>query len=286
MSEQLRESAQKLLDACFWRDGDEELFYSINGSLLKALSAAIAQPAQPRAWLLEPKVQRHPGREVHYGVSTLRPDAEMIEYAEVDGCKYTPLYPAAPQAAQPAQEPVAPSGLPFEEALKRAYYFDDAGKWRDCETVDWDRWHAVAKAALTAAAPPQAAPVDEAQWAGAVTFLTMVQGIADPDGEPWGDQFLAWYRADAWFGEHRGCAVWLGLRMKAAAQAAPAEPTTALMAAGALMANTMFNLAQHEGRILDKHDCALFKQMQTGWDTAARHSNADAAPTRTDGPNP
>ena len=38
-------------------------------------------------------------------------------------------------------------GPPLEDALKRAYYYTDAGEWRGPEVDEWDRWHAVAKVA-------------------------------------------------------------------------------------------------------------------------------------------
>lgn len=43
-------------------------------------------------------------------------------------------------------------GLPLEEALKRAYYYTETGDWRDAETEEWDRWHAVAKIVVAAVA--------------------------------------------------------------------------------------------------------------------------------------
>lgn len=38
-------------------------------------------------------------------------------------------------------------GPPLEDALKRAYYYTEAGEWRGPEVDEWDRWHAVAKVA-------------------------------------------------------------------------------------------------------------------------------------------
>lgn len=38
-------------------------------------------------------------------------------------------------------------GQPLEDALKRAYYYTEAGEWRWPEVDEWDRWHAVAKVA-------------------------------------------------------------------------------------------------------------------------------------------
>ena len=37
--------------------------------------------------------------------------------------------------------------IPIEETLKRAYYYDGNGKWRGSDVSEWERWHAVAKAA-------------------------------------------------------------------------------------------------------------------------------------------
>ena len=49
------------------------------------------------------------------------------------------------------------AALPLEESLKRAYYYDDAGNWRGPDATEFDRWHAVARAAL-ATQPAQATP--------------------------------------------------------------------------------------------------------------------------------
>jgi hypothetical protein len=57
---------------------------------------------------------------------------------------------------------------------------------------------------------------DAQEWSGAVAFVTTVQNVVDADGPPWGDEFLAWYKPDRWFGEHRACAVFIGEKMKAA----------------------------------------------------------------------
>jgi hypothetical protein len=74
-------------------------------------------------------------------------------------------------------------------------------------------------------APQEPAPASQAEevleWSGAVPFVTMVQSLVAPDADPWGDEFLAWYEPERWFGEHRACAIWLGEKMKA--QAAPAS---------------------------------------------------------------
>ncbi len=43
------------------------------------------------------------------------------------------------------------AGAPAEEALRRAYYYTEAGEWRGPDAEEWERWHAVAK---VAARPP------------------------------------------------------------------------------------------------------------------------------------
>jgi hypothetical protein len=49
---------------------------------------------------------------------------------------------------RPVQEPVAVANrTPLEDSLRRAYYYDEHGKWRGPETDEWDRWHCVAKVA-------------------------------------------------------------------------------------------------------------------------------------------
>lgn len=45
---------------------------------------------------------------------------------------------------------------PLEDALRRAYYYDERGQWRGPEVEEWERWHAVAKAAAAMAAKPNA----------------------------------------------------------------------------------------------------------------------------------
>ena len=51
-----------------------------------------------------------------------------------------------PAGASPVERPVRPC-VPAEDALKRAYYYTEAGEWRGPEVDEWDRWHAVAKVA-------------------------------------------------------------------------------------------------------------------------------------------
>ena len=45
---------------------------------------------------------------------------------------------------------------PLEDALRRAYYYDEHGQWRGPETDELERWHAVAKVAAAMAAKPNA----------------------------------------------------------------------------------------------------------------------------------
>ena len=47
---------------------------------------------RPRAWLREPKVQRHPGRNLVRGVTITQPTPEEREFAELDGDALVPLY--------------------------------------------------------------------------------------------------------------------------------------------------------------------------------------------------
>jgi len=48
-------------------------------------------------------------------------------------------------------EPIKLPPMPLEDALKRAYYYTEAGEWRYPETcIEWDRWHSVAKVATLA----------------------------------------------------------------------------------------------------------------------------------------
>jgi hypothetical protein len=59
-------------------------------------NAAGASPVEcrvrPRAWLREPKVQRHIGRHLVRGVSVTEPTAEEREFADLDGDVLVPLY--------------------------------------------------------------------------------------------------------------------------------------------------------------------------------------------------
>ena len=47
---------------------------------------------KPRAWLLEPKVQRHPGRHLIRSVRSFEPTEAERQNAELDGDVYVPLY--------------------------------------------------------------------------------------------------------------------------------------------------------------------------------------------------
>lgn len=74
----------------------------------ETLPAADEGPVQrtvrPRAWLREPKVQRHPGRHLVRGVTTIEPTAEDRQIAELDGDALVPLYGVAAIAAAVARE--------------------------------------------------------------------------------------------------------------------------------------------------------------------------------------
>jgi hypothetical protein len=58
-------------------------------------ASQVDQPVRPRAWLREPKVQRHVGRHLVRGVSVAEPTAEEREFAELDGDQLIPLYDQA-----------------------------------------------------------------------------------------------------------------------------------------------------------------------------------------------
>jgi len=61
--------------------------------------------------------------------------------------------------------------------------------------------------------------------------------------------------------------------------AAPADaPSDALLHAGDLMANTMFNLAQRAGYAIDSDLAAKFDKMRKQWDAARRASSVPAIP--------
>jgi hypothetical protein len=59
--------------------------------------------------------------------------------------------------AEPVQEL---ADIPLEDALSKAYYYTEEGKWRGAKAREWDRWHAVAKVAA-ALTQKQAEPVQE-----------------------------------------------------------------------------------------------------------------------------
>jgi len=52
---------------------------------------------KPCAWLLEPKVQRHPSKHLVRRVSVVAPTEEEREFAELDGDRFVPLYDRASQ---------------------------------------------------------------------------------------------------------------------------------------------------------------------------------------------
>jgi hypothetical protein len=153
---------------------------------------------------------------------------------------------SAPQ--EPAPDLATPSGGlkagPEEDRIEAAYWRFDArrkgyGQWKTAPMSERDAFKAEMRNALGAEKtraqmrligsgwrkPQEPAPASQAEealeWSGAVPFVTMVQSLAAPDAGPWGDEFLAWYEPERWFGEHRACAIWLGEKMKA--QASPAS---------------------------------------------------------------
>lgn len=69
----------------------------------------------PVAWLLRPKVQRYPQKPMIRGVMTTRPTPENLEFAELDGDEYVPLY-----AAVPKREPLTEEQI---DELIRAEHF-------------------------------------------------------------------------------------------------------------------------------------------------------------------
>jgi len=52
----------------------------------------VDQPVRPRAWMLEPKVQRHPDRYLIRGIRAVEPTVEEREFAEIDGDRFVPLF--------------------------------------------------------------------------------------------------------------------------------------------------------------------------------------------------
>lgn len=61
-----------------------------------------------------------------------------------------------------------------------------------------------------------------------------------------------------------------------AAQPVPQD----LLTAGAMMANTMFNLAQQPGKTLTWRECGLFADMRKKWDEASSRPTAPGAAVR------
>jgi hypothetical protein len=65
-----------------------------------------------------------------------------------------PKQPEARKTDQPlalSSSAVLGPAAPAEDALRRAYYYTEAGEWRGPDAEEWERWHAVAK---VAARPP------------------------------------------------------------------------------------------------------------------------------------
>ena len=74
----------------------ETLWHIVRLEVERAIAARDAQWAamigEPVAWLLRPKVQRHPGKTIIRGAYTVEPSAEQMEIAEADNDEYLPLY--------------------------------------------------------------------------------------------------------------------------------------------------------------------------------------------------
>jgi hypothetical protein len=107
--------------------------------------------------------------------------------------------------------------LARQACMQAASSFDGAVKWQ-VSPANWT-W---ATHWMPLPAPPSQegeTPMTDGEpleWSGAVPFLTMAQNVAGiEDEKPWGDEFLAWYEEDRWFGEHRGCAVFVGMKIRA-----------------------------------------------------------------------
>ena len=82
--------------------------------------------------------------EVQQAITALRaalaePVQEPVACSNTFGCRCPKHF-----TAEPVQEPAE---LPLEEALSKAYYYTEDGRWRG-PVRDWDRWHAVAKVAV------------------------------------------------------------------------------------------------------------------------------------------
>jgi hypothetical protein len=99
---------------------------------------------KPRAWICEPKVQRHPARHLIRGVSAVEPTAEVREFGEIDGDQFVPLYDQAAIDAAVAAERERIRTL----AIKRVAYEQDAAKHHAGRWQAAFEFHATRNAAM------------------------------------------------------------------------------------------------------------------------------------------
>ena len=96
----------------------------------------------------------------------------------------TALRAALAQQDEPVQEQAEPmqqrAGIPLEAALHKAYYYTEEGKWRGTEAREWDRWHAVAKAAV-ALIRPERSETREHVTDGTPCWCGSEAAYTDPD---------------------------------------------------------------------------------------------------------
>jgi len=57
-----------------------------------AVVGRLERGVRPRAWLLEPKEQRHPHKPIQRGCYTEEPSKEQQQIADLDGDRYVPMY--------------------------------------------------------------------------------------------------------------------------------------------------------------------------------------------------
>jgi len=94
---------------------------------------------------------------------------------------------------------------------------------------------------------------------------------------------VAWFTLDQWnwllFNRMHTTFDWpKPLGWRAPAEDAREEVRDELIHVGAMMANTMFNLAQRTGDVIDSDLAAKFDKMRKEWDTARRASSVHAIP--------
>ena len=62
------------------------------GTEQAAVAGPVERGVRARAWLLEPKVQRHPHKPIQRGCYTAEPGPEQRACADLDGDRYVALY--------------------------------------------------------------------------------------------------------------------------------------------------------------------------------------------------